>query len=221
MSAPPNGGAAQESLVIRIVGLAGSLRATSATRMAVSCALLGAEEGGADAQLLDLAAYDLPFLGREKEGVAPKAVEQFVTDLRAADGIILGSPEIHGSISGVLKNALDLTDRELFEGKMLGLIGVAGGRMGASETLSHLRAIGRSLHAWVVPTQVSIAAADGAFDSRGEPANLEIGERLKSVGRQVAHFARLHKCENHVQFMKDWEGAATIDDRGHSTRATR
>jgi NAD(P)H-dependent FMN reductase len=209
MSAPQSGGVPQDSLVIRIVGLAGSLRATSATRMAVRCALLGAEEDGAHAQLLDLAAYGLPFLGQEQERTATMAVERFLADLRAADGIILGSPEIHGSVSGVLKNALDLTNRELFEGKMLGIIGVAGGRMGASETLSHLRAIGRSLHAWVVPTQVSIATADEAFDSRGEPANLEIGERLKSVGRQVAHFARLHKCENHLQFMKDWEGAAS------------
>ena len=189
--------------------------------MAVHCALLGADEDGASAQLLDLAAYDLPFLGSEKERTAMKAVERFLADLRAADGIILGSPEIHGSISGVLKNALDLTSRELFEGKMLGLIGVAGGRMGASETLSHLRTIGRSLHAWVVPTQVSIAAADEAFDSRGEPVNPEVGDRLKSVGREVAHFARLHKCENHVQFLKEWEGAAANDDRGHGARVTR
>jgi NAD(P)H-dependent FMN reductase len=194
--------------MIRIVGLAGSLRNTSATRMAVRSALLGADEEGAQGQLLDLAAYDLPFLGREKEGTAMMAVERFLRDLRTADGIILGSPEIHGSISGVLKNALDLTNRDLFEGKMLGLIGVAGGRMGAGETLSHLRAIGRSLHAWVVPTQVSIAAADEAFDARGEPVHPEVGERLKSVGRQVAHFARLHKCENHLQFLKEWEGAA-------------
>ena len=86
--------------------------------MAVRCALLGAEEDGADSQLLDLAAYDLPFLGREREPTTKKAVERFLTDLRAADGIILGSPEIHGSISGVLKNALDLTDRGLFEGKI-------------------------------------------------------------------------------------------------------
>jgi FMN reductase len=184
--------------------------------MAVRCALLGAEEHGAHTQVLDLAAYDLPFLGQEQERTATMAVERFLADLRAADGIILGSPEIHGSVSGVLKNALDLTNRELFEGKMLGIIGVAGGRMGASETLSHLRAIGRSLHAWVVPTQVSIAAADEAFDSRGEPANQELGERLRSVGTQVAHFARLHKCENHLQFMKDWEGAAGTDDRRQS-----
>ena len=203
----------QDSPLIRVVGLAGSLRSTSATRMAVRHALLGAREDGAQAQLLELAAYDLPFLGRERESAGAKEVERFLNDLRAADGIILGSPEIHGSLSGVLKNALDLTDRELFEGKMLGLIGVAGGRMGASETLSHLRSIGRSLHAWVVPTQVSIAAADQAFDSRGEPIQAEVGDRLKSVGKEVAHFARLHKCENHVQFLKEWEGATATDDQ--------
>jgi FMN reductase len=179
------------------------------TRMAVRCALFGAEEGGAKTQLLDLAGYDLPFLGSDNGGRAAMAVGRFMADLRAADGIIIGSPEIHGSISGVLKNALDLTDRDLFEGKMLGLIGIAGGRMGAGETLSHLRAIGRSLHAWVVPTQVSIGDAAGAFDSQGAPVDAEVEDRLRSVGRQVAHFARLHKCQNHVQFLKEWEGATS------------
>ena len=221
MSTHQTGGVRQDSPVIRVVGVAGSLRTASATRMAVRCSLLGAEEHGASTQDLDLAAYDLPFLGREQERTAMTAVERFLADLRGADGIILGSPEIHGGISGVLKNALDLTNRELFEGKMLGIIGVAGGRMGASETLSQLRTIGRSLHAWVVPTQVSIAAAHEAFDSGGDPANQEISERLKSVGRQVAHFARLHKCENHLQIMKDWEGAAASDDRGLASRAAR
>jgi NAD(P)H-dependent FMN reductase len=209
-----------ESVVIRIIGLAGSLGAKSVTRMAVRYALAGAEYDGAQVQLLDLATWDLPFLGREQEPKALEAVQRFRAELRAADGIVLGSPEIHGSVSGVLKNALDLTDMELFEGKMLGLIGVAGGRMGASETLSHLRTIGRSLHAWVVPNQVSIAAAGKAFDARGTPVDPEVGERLRSVGRQVAHFARLHKCENHLQFLKDWEGAAGPDDRRQGAEAT-
>ena len=209
MSGHDNSGGPKESPEVRIVGLAGSLRPSSMTRMAVRCALLGAEEGGAKTQLLDLAGYDLPFLGSDNGGRAAMAVGRFMADLRAADGIILGSPEIHGSISGVLKNALDLTDRDLFEGKMLGLIGIAGGRMGAGETLSHLRAIGRSLHAWVVPTQVSIGDAAGAFDSQGAPVDAEVEDRLRSVGRQVAHFARLHKCQNHVQFLKEWEGATS------------
>jgi NAD(P)H-dependent FMN reductase len=92
---------------------------------------------------------------------------------------------------------------------MLGLVGVAGGRMGASETLSHMRAIARSLHAWVVPTQASVGEAERAFDARGEVVDAELRERLEAVGRQVAHFAWLHKCQNHVQFLKEWEGAAS------------
>jgi len=195
------------SVEIRVIGVVGSLRAGSATRMAVRFVLQSAREAGASVELLDLAAYNLPFLGREREEGNVETVRRFRADLRAADGIILGSPEIHGSISGVLKNALDLVSSEDLEGKMVGLVGVAGGRMGATESLSHLRTIGRSLRAWVIPTQASIGDSDKAFDSRGEPIDPEVGDRLKLVGKQVAHFARLHKCENHVQFLKDWEGA--------------
>ena len=214
MSDPGPKPVSRDPVAAHVVGLAGSLRAGSATQMAVRCALLGAEKDGAQTRLLDLASYDLPFLGRDKEPEGRNAVERFLGDIRAADGIVLGSPEIHGSLSGVLKNALDLADRHAFEGKMLGLIGVAGGRMGASETLSHLRAIGRSLHAWVVPAQVSIGAAEQAFDSRGEPVDADVRDRLLSVGRQVAHFAWLHKCENHLQFVKEWEVAATGEGAG-------
>lgn len=117
-----------------------------------------------------------------------KTVERFRAALRAADGIIPGSPEIHGSVSGVLKNALDLASSDEFEGKMVGNVAIAGGRMGATESLSHLRTIGRSLHAWVVPTQVSIGDSGEAFDSHGEPRDPEVGDRLKSVGRSVIAF---------------------------------
>jgi NAD(P)H-dependent FMN reductase len=196
-----------QSVEIRVIGLAGSLRPESATRAAVRFALHGAEEEGAKVSLMDLSAYDLPFLGLEREDANIKRVRRFRADLLASDGIIVGSPEIHGSVSGVLKNALDLASSDEFEGKMVGLVGVAGGRMGATETLSHLRTIGRSLHAWVVPTQASIGDSAEAFDSHGEPIDPEVGSRLKSVGRQVAHFARLHKCENHMQFLKEWEVA--------------
>jgi NAD(P)H-dependent FMN reductase len=38
-----------------------------------------------------------------------------------------------------------------FEGKMIGLVGVSGGSMGAQGGLASLRSIGRVLHAWVIP----------------------------------------------------------------------
>jgi NAD(P)H-dependent FMN reductase len=210
-----------DGVVTRVTGLAGSLREESFTRMAVRYALKGAEEEGAEVEMLDLGSYDLPFLGREKEEPGARDVERFRIALRAADGIILGSPEIHGSFSGVLKNALDLTGSDEFEGKMVGLVGVAGGQLGAVETLSQLRTVGRSLHAWVVPEQVSIGDSSSAFNRRGEPVRPEIGIRLRSVGRQVAHFAYLHKCENHIQFVKEWEGAPRTSDTVDSKPVTR
>jgi NAD(P)H-dependent FMN reductase len=180
--------------------------------MAVRYALKGAEEEGARIGLLDLAADDLSFLDREEKEPGARAMERFRANLRAAAGIILGSPEINGSFSGVLKNALDLTGSDEFEGKMVGLVGVAGGQIGAVETLSQLRTVGRCLHAWVVPDRVSIGDSSNAFDQRGEPVRPEIGNRLRNVGRQVAHFAYLHKCENHIQFVKEWEGAPRPSD---------
>ena len=211
--------AKDQSVEVLVIGLAGSLRSGSNTRTAVAYALEGAVEEGAKVSLLDLAAFSLPFLGRERELSNVKAVEGFRAALRASDGIVLGSPEIHGSVSGVLKNALDLAGSDEFGGKMVGLVGVAGGRMGASETLSHMRTIGRSLHAWVVPEQASVGDSETAFDSQGEPKNPELANRLKSVGWQVAHFARLHKCENHLQFLKEWEGSAVNYGNGAKSKA--
>src|SRR5712692_7727105 len=166
--------AKDRSVEVLVIGLAGSLRSGSNTRTAVAYALEGAVEEGAKVSLLDLAAFSLPFLGRSRELSNVKAVEGFRAALRASDGIVLGSPEIHGSVSGVLKNALDLTGTDEFEGKMVGLVGVAGGRMGATETLNHLRIIGRSLHAWVVPNQASIGDSGTAFDFHGRPIDPEV-----------------------------------------------
>lgn len=52
--------AKSKSIEIRVIGLVGSLRAESATRMAVQYALRGVAEEGADGEILVLAAYNLP-----------------------------------------------------------------------------------------------------------------------------------------------------------------
>jgi NAD(P)H-dependent FMN reductase len=204
---------------VKVVGLAGSLRRESATRLAVRNALQGAGENGARVELLDLGGYHLPFWGDDATEAARVGIERFRADLQSADGIILGSPENHGSVSGVLKNALDLTGFQEFEGKMLGLVGVAGGRMGAQQTLEDLRTIGRFLHAWVVPTQVSVANSAEAFGPEGEPRDPEIGVRLRVLGRQVAHFAWLHKCENYAEFVREFSSSPSDHAGGGEPRA--
>ncbi|NUP99115.1 MAG: NAD(P)H-dependent oxidoreductase, partial [Armatimonadetes bacterium] len=118
---------------LRVVGLVGSLRSGSFTRAVVELALVGAAELGAETTLMDLNEFRLSFCGLTPEH--PEEVQRLRDLTRAAHGIILGSPEYHGSYSGVLKNALDLMSFEEFEGKMLGLVGVGGGALGAAGAL--------------------------------------------------------------------------------------
>ena len=190
--------------IVRITGISGSRRTGSYTRMAVEAALRGAAELHAATQLIDLAEFELAFAGgASHKGRDYERLSQAVKD---ADGIILGTPEYHGSFSGVLKNALDLMGFDEFEGKMLGLVGVSGGAMGAFEGINSLRNVGRALHAWVVPEQAAIPEAWKAFDASGAVKDSKLEARLKEVGRQVARFAWLHKSASN-EFLKKWEEA--------------
>src|SRR5206468_6640270 len=142
--------------------------AGSYTRMAVKVALRGAEETGAQTQLIDLREYRLAFCdGEEDESHLPKDVFRLREEVKRAHGIILATPEYHGGYSGVLKNALDLMGFDEIEGKMIGLVGVSGGAMGGFAALNSLREVGRALHAWVVPEQASVPHVSDAFDDAG------------------------------------------------------
>ncbi len=193
---------------ILIVGIVGSLRETSYTRMAVRSALAGAAEKGATTKLIDLRDYTLPFCdgsGEEAEGYPD--VLRLREEVAAAQGVILGTPDYHGSYSGVLKNALDLMGFNEFGGKVMGLVGVAGGALGTVNALNDLRKVGRSLHAWVIPQQAAIPQAWKHFDDAGELDDSDLEERLKEVGRQVARFAALLNAEETRRFLELWEQA--------------
>lgn len=196
------------SQAIHVVGLSGSLRKGSFTRKALQVALEGAREVGAQVRLIDLSEYQLAFCdGKEDESIYPADIFKLREEVRAAQGIILATPEYHGGYSGVLKNALDLMGFDEFEGKMLGLVGVSGGGMGAFGPMNSLREVGRSLHAWVIPEQASVPEAWKVFDESGSMKDSDLEQRLKKVGRQVARFAYLHASEKAMEFLRGWEGA--------------
>lgn len=193
---------------ILVVGISGSLRPGSYTRMAIEIALQGAKEVGVKTQLIDLKDYHLAFCdGREDESTYPEDVMKLRKTVTEARGLLLGTPEYHGSFSGVLKNAIDLMGFDEIEGKMIGLVGVSGGALGAANALSSLRTVGRALHAWLIPEQCSIPQASKEFDDSGKMKNADLQNRLKEVGRQVARFAFLHTSEKAQEFVRAWEGA--------------
>lgn len=192
---------------VHVVGLPGSLRGSSYTRRTVRLALKGAEAAGATTELVDLRELDLPFCdGREDEDY-PEDVFELRRRVGRAQGIILGTPEYHGSYAGVLKNALDLMGFDEFEGKMVGLVAVSGGSMGGLAAMNALRDVGRALHAWVVPSQAGVPKAWDVFDD-GRPGDDRIAQRVRGVGEEVVRFARLHGAEDALaEFVTRWEGA--------------
>ncbi len=193
---------------ISVVGICGSIRPDSYTRMTLKVALEGAQEIGVQTQLIDLRDYRLVFCdGKEDESTYPDDVFKLRSEVKQAAGIILATPEYHGGFSGVLKNALDLMGFDEIEGKMIGLVGVSGGSMGASNALNSLRTIGRALHAWLVPEQVSIPEVWKVFDKSGNIKDANLEDRVREVGRQVARFAYLHTSEKAQEFLRAWEGA--------------
>jgi NAD(P)H-dependent FMN reductase len=192
---------------IMVVAICGSLRRGSYTRSALTIALQGAQEVGAQTRLIDLQEYQLVLCGKEDESAYPEDVFRLRREVGRAQGIILGTPEYHGSFSGVLKNALDLMGFDEFEGKMIGLVGVSGGALGAVHALSGLRTVGRALHAWVIPEHVSIPEAYKAFDESGNLKDSDLEKRVKEVGRRVARFAYLHTSEEAQGILSAWERA--------------
>jgi NAD(P)H-dependent FMN reductase len=193
---------------VLVAGLSGSLRAGSYTASAVRIALEGAQEFGAQISFLDLHDYDLGLhLGQAEACRQRGDVRRFRADVKAADGLIIGTPEYHGSFSGVLKNAMDFLTFDEMEGKMIGLVGVSGGNMGAFDAMNGLRSVGRALHAWVVPQQAAIPEAWKVFDDSGHIHVPDLEKRIVEVGRQVARFAQLHKQGSTFEFLRNWETA--------------
>ena len=204
-----NGDAWEVEPGLRIVGVCGSLSASGATKSALSAALRGAAEFDVETDLIELRDYDLPFCGATPEGDYPQDVSRLRGELQRAHGIILGTPEYHGSLSGVLKNMLDLMSAEQFEGKVVGLIGVAGGHPGAISSLNTMRMIGRNLHSWVLPQEVSVGDAGTAFDDDGGATDPRIDKRLRTLGLQVVRLASLQQTVKQHDFLKMWQGLPT------------
>jgi len=192
---------------VKVIAICGSLRKKSYTRMSLQLALQAVKELGANIELIDLTTFDLKFCDGSATDPIPEDVIKLRKLVNDAQGIILGTPEYHGGYSGVLKNALDLMGFDEFEGKMMGLVGVSAGSQGASEAINALRTVGRALHAWVVPEQVSIPYVDKVFDENGKCVDINVSKRLTSLGQQVARFSFLHSSSDAMNFIKAWEEA--------------
>jgi FMN reductase len=190
---------------VRIVGLGGSLRASSRSRAALAVALDGAAAAGATIEMLDLRRLDLPMFNPELEADAPAIVGTLVESCYEADGMLWSSPMYNGSASGSFKNAIDWLhvlgsrDPAYLHDKVVGLISTAGGTQGL-QVINTMEFSVRSLRAWAVPYAVPVLGATSAFEDSGAVQDETIELQLRALGAEVvraadrfAHDPMLHR----------------------------
>jgi FMN reductase len=180
-----------------IVGIGGTIGAVSSTERALRIALDAVERegfttrlfGGEDMARLPL--YDPRATSRTSQE------REFVDAVRKASGVIIASPGYHGSLSGVVKNALDLLeetakdDRPYLADMPVGLIATAYGWQATGSTIAALRSIVHALRGWPTPFAAAINTQVTQFDGQGGATDPAVVEQLCLIGRQVARFAPL------------------------------
>jgi FMN reductase len=178
-----------------IVGLGGSGNASGATDRILRRALDAAQAAGAETRYFDGQALDMPMYSYD--GKRTEKAAALIDALRRADGIIIASPGYHGTVSGLIKNALDYVedmakdDRVYFEGRAVGLIAVAAGWQATGSTLATLRSITHALRGWPTPMAVTINSALPIFGEDGDLADSGIRMQLDILARQVVSFAKM------------------------------
>lgn len=170
--------------MVKIVGIAGSLREGSYSQQALKIAAQKVAGLGAEVEIVNLRSLHLPFCDGGDDYSAYPDVAKLSQVVKAADGLILATPEYHGSVSGVLKNALDLMGFEELSGKVTGLISVLGGQSN-SNALNDMRIILRWVHAWTIPEQVAIEQAWKAFRKDGELLDDKLSQRFDAFAQSL------------------------------------
>jgi FMN reductase len=175
--------------MIKIVGINGSLRSGSYSAMALEVAISRVGALGVETEIIDLRKLSLPFCNGGDDYSDYPDVAKMQQTVKSAAGLILATPEYHGSVSGVMKNALDLMSFEELSGKVAGLISVLGGQSN-SNALNDLRIILRWVHAWVIPEQISLGQAWKVFNEEGEILDEKLSQRFDAFARSLVDHTR-------------------------------
>ena len=179
-----------------IVGIGGTTRPGSSSEKALRYALALAEARGAKVELFDGASIYLPMYAPES-AVRSEGALRLVAALRRANGVILSTPCYHGSVSGLVKNALDYTEdmckdpEPYLDGRAVGLIVCGHGWQSTGVVLTAFRSFVHALRGWPTPMGVAINTLVDRFDENGAGIEEHTERQMKIMVGQVIEFARL------------------------------
>ncbi len=177
---------------MHILGISGSLRKASLNSAALrACADL--LPPGATMSVFDLSPIPLYDEDVRQQGL-PEPVQRLREQIRAADALLIATPEYNYSIPGVLKNAIDWASRppeQPFADKPVALIGATPGGFGTSRAQYHLRQVFVYLNAHLLnQPEAFISAAPTKFDEQGKLTDAATAEQLRKLLAALAEWTR-------------------------------
>ena len=176
----------------RLVALQGSVRPGNYTAKALAVVADAVrQQGGVSLEIIDPTNMDLRLPG---QGTSDD-VRRMQETVAAADGVILATPEYHGSFSSVVKLLIDnLGFPSKLSGKPVALLGVAAGRIGAVKALEHLRCVASHVGALVLPGPISVARVRTVFDEDGHILNEDAVAMIRRVPIALIDYINRHVC---------------------------
>lgn len=177
---------------MHILGISGSLRKDSFNSAALrACGEL--LPPGVTMSVFDIAPIPLYNEDLRAQGL-PGPVQQLREQIRAADALLIATPEYNYSIPGVLKNAIDWASRppeQPFDGKPIALLGATPGGLGTSRAQYHLRQVFVYLNGHLLNRpEMFISGAPNKFDADGRLTDAATAENLGKLLAALVDSAR-------------------------------
>ena len=175
-----------------ILGFAGSLRKGSYNKGLLRAAAALAPDG-AELEIFDI--EGIPPFNQDYEKQPPERVKEFKAKIRAADALLIATPEYNYSMSGVLKNAIDWASRpygdNAFEDKPVAVMSASIGILGGARAQYHLRQVFVTLdmHALNWP-EVMVSYAGKKFDENGNLIDEEAKKRIRELLESLVDWTR-------------------------------
>ena len=168
---------------ISILGFSGSLRKGSYNKSLLRAAL---EMVPAEAELEIFDLEGIPPFNQDLENQPPEKVKEFKAKIRAADAILIATPEYNYSIPGLLKNAIDSASRpygdNAFDGKPVAIMGASIGMLGTARAQYHLRQSLVFLNMYPLnQPEVMVPLAQEKIDQNGRVTDPKTREKIKEL----------------------------------------
>lgn len=178
---------------IRIAVVIGTVRPGNYTSKATALVIDELRKNSKVAvDVIDPTGLDLPFPGIASKSSSAAALQ---TTVGQATGIVLATPEYHGSVSSVMKCVIEnLGFPSALAGKPIALLGVAAGAIGAIKSIEQLSSICSHVGAIVLPGPVSVAGVQQAFDADGTCRDAGVEKRVRGVARTLVDYINNSIC---------------------------